>query len=88
MNARTHGRHNRVGHAGSHCVRKIFLKIQHSSAVNYGQIQRQLHACEAILECSSIGVGKVILAKTVQKSIFRILYRSNWIRNSAIAVGG
>jgi len=77
---------SRVQNSSHASVRKIFLKVEHSSAVNYTHIRRVVHACERLVASNNIS-SKFVLAKSIQKSVFRTLYASSWL-NSAAVVGG
>ena len=57
-------------------VRKGFLKIKHSSNVNYRYLNRLLQ------QLSSLHSSDIIIAKSVQHSLFRLLYPQMWPSNS------
>ena len=50
-------------------VRRHFVSVVHSSTTNYRLIRRA---------CQRLGTP-VLIAKRAQKSIFRLMYRSNWL---------
>ena len=63
--------------------RKAFLKVQHSSSCNY----RYIHAL--ISKYKHLLGSKIIVAKTVQHSVFRLMYPHTWNKKcSQLAVGG
>jgi hypothetical protein len=64
-------------------VRKVFLKVRHSSTVNYKSISRAISRHSHLLN----GSCKIACASTVQRNIFRLLYSSTW-RPDKLAVGG
>ena len=57
-------------------VRKAFIKIKHSSNVNYRYLNRLLR------QLSSLHSSDTIIAKSVQHSLFRLLYPRMWPSNS------
>ena len=76
-NTRTHGRARRVVTK----QRRALWKVRHSSSVNYKHTIRALHAHDHL-----VGNSKVVIASTVQKNIFRMLYPSMW-KNELVAGG-
>ena len=63
--------------------RKAFLKVQHSSSCNYKYIHALISRHKHLLG------SKIIVAKTVQHSVFRIMYPHTWNKKcSQLAVGG
>ena len=53
-------------------VRKAFLKVKHSSSVNYRYLNTLLK------QFSNLHSSDVVIAKSVQHSLFRLLYPLMW----------
>ena len=69
---------NSSGPRSSTSCRKAFLKIKHSTTVNYAVLGRSLLQHSHLLINS-----RVLCAISSQKNIFRLLYDSTWRQNSA-----
>ena len=81
--ARAHHSQSGLNRQTQVSVRKVFLKVQHSSTVNYGAISSALSKHSHMLK----GSCKIVCATTVQRNIFRLLCSSTW-RPNKLAVGG
>jgi hypothetical protein len=64
--------------------RKAFLKVTHSSTVNYGALNRILRRNSGLIGKTS----QIMIAKKIQRSIFRILYPYMWCGTAHRARGG
>ena len=67
---------------GSVFVRKAFLKLKHSSNLNYGFLRSVLQRHKCLISSS------VLVCSKVQHSVFRLLYPHMWSSSTKLEVGG
>ena len=76
MFRRARGLHNRLKHARrpKAVLKQHFFKVQHSSTLDYSFVRRHIKQIEPLLSDAST----VRTAVSVQRSVFRLLYKSQW----------